>query len=141
MIAFQRHHQFQLRLLCLECTASLPEIKLLFPHQSSLYDKTVLQNYDPFLLVNSSYNNYYPQQQEDRPDARKKLSNPKFVEVTKFIKRGTKDVDITVFLLLELIRVFSLAPEGFLLSPYVQRHLKKDREFSYLLTRNSQSIL
>lgn len=55
------------------------------------------------------------------------MSNPKFVEITKFRKRRRKHFDLTGFSLLELIRVFPLAPDGFLVSPYVQRHLKKER--------------
>lgn len=54
------------------------------------------------------------------------MSNPKYVETTKFIKRGRKDFDLTGFSLLELIGVFPLAPDGFLVSTYAQRHLKKD---------------
>lgn len=60
------------------------------------------------------------------------MSNPKFVEITKFIKRGRKYVDLTVPSLLDLIRAFPLAPEGFLVSPYGQCHFKKDREVSIL---------
>lgn len=68
-------------------------------------------------------------------------SNPKLVKMTKFIKRGRKDVDLTGFSLLEWIRTFPLAPESILVSPYVQRYLKKDGKFPYLLTGNSQNIL
>lgn len=69
------------------------------------------------------------------------MSNPKLVRMTKCIKRGRKDVDLTGFSLLEWIRIFPLAPEGFLVSPYVQSYFKKDGEFPYLLTGNSQNIL
>lgn len=34
------------------------------------------------------------------------MSDPKSVEITKFIKRGRKDFDLTGFLLLELIKYF-----------------------------------
>lgn len=53
------------------------------------HNKTVLQNDDPLLFVNSNYSNYYPQQQEDRLDTRRErlTSRTKFVQISKVYKK------------------------------------------------------
>lgn len=82
--------------------------------------------------LNSSYNSYYPQQQEDRTDARKKGDvNPKFVEMTKFVKRGRKDVDLTGFSLLEW-RSISFGSRGFSGEPLCTEAYRKGWRASIL---------
>lgn len=62
----------------------------------------VLQRDDPLLLVNGKQNNYYPQPQEDRLDARKKGGAKSHICAEKRIKFINEGIGILIQHLLQV---------------------------------------